>query len=276
MLLDNKVAIVTGSAIGIGRAIAVAFAEEGADVALLDIDSANNAETAALVRAKGRRALPLDCDMADKGQVRRAIADVASQLGRIDVLVNNAAVYIDCALTHGDFSTQTANYERSVAICAFGGFYCAIAAVPFMKAVGGGNIINLVTEHVDMDHLMTTSPATGYDAAKFAQWRQTEAWALELKPLSIRVNAVCPGATDTPMLRAVSAPTAERRCLLVAESSFSRRRDYPGHRCIDSVPTTQLRERKSAVLVAVAFVFAIAMPFVVPRHCGGRCRRGRK
>ncbi len=210
MLLEGKVGIVTGSAIGIGRAIAVSFAEEGADVALLDIDSANNAETAALVRAKGRRALPLDCDMADKGQVRRAIADVASQLGRIDVLVNNAAVYINCALTHGDFSTQTANYERSIAICALGSFYAAMAAVPFMKAAGGGNIINLATEHVDMDHLMTTSPATGYDAAKFAQWRQTEAWALELMPLGIRVNAVCPGATDTPMLRAVSVPTAER------------------------------------------------------------------
>ena len=109
-LLTGKVAVVTGSAIGIGRAIALALANEGADVALLDIDGANNAETARIVAATGRRALPLDCDVADKGQVRRTIAEVASTLGRIDVLVNNAAVYIDCALTHGDFFTQTANY----------------------------------------------------------------------------------------------------------------------------------------------------------------------
>ena len=92
MLLTGKVAVVTGSAIGIGRAIAIALANEGADVALLDIDAANNGETARLVRATGRRALPLDSDVADKGQVRRANADSAAAIGRIDVLLNNAAV----------------------------------------------------------------------------------------------------------------------------------------------------------------------------------------
>lgn len=210
MLLEHKAAVITGSAIGIGRAIAVAVAKEGADVALLDIDAVNNAETARLVRATGRKALVYDCDVADKGQVRRTFNELYQAFGRLDLLVNNAAVYIDCALTHGDWDTQTANYERSLAICAQGAFYCGLAAVPMMRASGGGNIIQLITEHVHEGYYMGTSPATGYDAAKFAMWRQTDAWAIELAPLAIRVNALCPGATDTPMLRAVSVPIAEK------------------------------------------------------------------
>ncbi len=209
-LLENRVAVITGSAIGIGRAIAIAMAEEGANVALLDIDAVNNAETARQVRALGRTALAMDCDISDKHQVRRAFAEILGNLGRVDVLVNNAAVYVDCALTHGDWDTQTANFERSIAIGAFGAYYCGLAAVPAMKQAGGGNIINVITEHVHAGYYQTTSPATGYDCAKFSQWRLTEDWALELKPLAIRVNAVCPGATDTPMLRAVSVPIAEK------------------------------------------------------------------
>ena len=208
-LLESKVVVITGSAIGIGRAIAEACAREGADVALLDIDTLHNAETASLVRATRRKALALDCDIADKGQVRRAFNDIYQQLGRVDLLVNNAAVYIDCALTHGDWDTQTRNFERSLEIGANGTYYCSLAAVPLLRAGGGGNIVNLITEHVHEGYYMTTSPATGYDCAKFSQWRLTEAWALELAPHNIRVNALCPGATDTPMLRAVSVPIAE-------------------------------------------------------------------
>jgi 3-oxoacyl-[acyl-carrier protein] reductase len=208
--LENKVAVITGSAVGIGRAIAEAVAAEGADVALLDIDAVNNVETAALVRKAGRRALTLDCDIADKQQVRRCFNEIYQQLGRVDILVNNAAVYIDCALTHGNWDSQTANFERSLAIGALGAYYCSLAAVPMLRAVGGGNIVNIVTEHVHPGHYQTTSPATGYDCAKFSQWRLTEDWAHELKDHNIRVNALCPGATDTPMLRAVSVPIAEK------------------------------------------------------------------
>jgi NAD(P)-dependent dehydrogenase (short-subunit alcohol dehydrogenase family) len=228
-LLANQAAVITGSAVGIGRAIAVAVANEGADVALLDIDAANNAETAELVRATGRRALALDCDVADSGQARRAIAEAFTALGRVDLLVNNAAVYINCALTQGDWDTQTRNFERSVAIAAFGTYYCGLAAVPLMRRGGGGNIVNLITEHVHEGHYMATSPATGYDVGKFGQWRLTEAWAIELKPHGIRVNALCPGATDTPMLRAVSVPIAERgmRAETVAEGVLNIIRQGP-------------------------------------------------
>ena len=208
MLLDGKVAVVTGGAVGIGRGIAVALAEGGADVASLDIDAANNAETAAQVRATGRQGIAIDCDVADKTQVRRAMNSALQRLGRIDVLVNNAAIYADTTLTGGSYESQTHAYERSIDICAMGSFYCATAAAAAMRAVGGGEILNVITEHIKEGHLMTGGAASGYDCAKWVQWRQVETWAIELAEHNIRVNGLCMGATDTPMLRAVSAAAA--------------------------------------------------------------------
>jgi 3-oxoacyl-[acyl-carrier protein] reductase len=210
MLLGGKVVVVTGSAVGIGRGIALACAQEGAAIAALDIDVFQNAETARLVREAGRNALPIDCDVSDAVQVRRAFNLIHDQLGRVDVLVNNAAIYVDTSLTRGTYESQSREYVRSVATCAFGSYLCALAAVPSMRQNGGGHIINIITEHIKPGHMMTGLGATGYDSAKWVQWRQTESWAVELKPFGIRVNALCPGATDTPMLRAVSVEAAER------------------------------------------------------------------
>ncbi len=209
MDLSGKVAVISGGALGIGRGVAVTLAEAGANVATLDIDPVGNAETAQLVRDAGASGLALDCDVADRAQVRRAMSEVLAELGRIDLLVNNAAIYIDTSLTTGTYDSQTKEYERSIAICALGSYYCARAAVPAMQAVGGGNIINIITEHIMEGHLMTGPGASGYDGAKWVMWRQTESWAVELKDHNIRVNGLCMGATDTPMLRAVSVPTAE-------------------------------------------------------------------
>ena len=209
MDLDGHVAVITGGAVGIGRGIAVALAQAGANVASLDIDPTGNAETARLVQDTGRTGIAIDCDVADRSQVRRAMSEVLHELGRIDVLVNNAAIYIDTSLTTGTYDSQTTEYERSISICALGGYYCARAAVPAMRQAGGGNIINIITEHIKEGHLMTGPGASGYDGAKWVMWRQTESWAVELKEHNIRVNGLCMGATDTPMLRAVSVPIAE-------------------------------------------------------------------
>ncbi len=200
MLLEGKIAVVTGSAVGIGRGIAIAFAEEGADVACIDIDSHNNAETVEKIEALGRKAISIDCDVSDKAQVRNAINETTSSFGRIDILVNNAAIYIDTSLTLGNYMGQAEAYERSITICALGSYYCALAATPAITKAGGGNIINIITEHIKPNHLMTGMGASGYDSAKWVQWRQTESWAVELKDSGIRVNALCPGATVSPML----------------------------------------------------------------------------
>ncbi|HCV00362.1 MAG TPA: hypothetical protein DGL25_04090 [Dehalococcoidia bacterium] len=209
MLLEGKTAVITGAAVGIGRGIAVALAENGADIASFDIDAVHNAETAAQVRATGQQGIAIDCDVADKTQVRRAMNSALQRLGRIDILVNNAAIYADTTLTNGTYESQTTAYESSLDICAMGSFYCARAATPAMQAVGGGEIINVITEHIKEGHLMTGGAASGYDCAKWVQWRQVETWAIELAEHNIRVNGLCMGATDTPMLRAVSAAAAE-------------------------------------------------------------------
>jgi NAD(P)-dependent dehydrogenase (short-subunit alcohol dehydrogenase family) len=205
----DRVAIITGASTGIGRGIAVSLARKGIRIAGLDIDTQGNQETIALARRAGAAGVAIDCDVTDKGQVRRAVNDVVAAFGRIDILVNNAAVYLDTSLTAGTFESQTRAWDQSLLVCASGTYYCTRAALPFLRQHAAGNVINIITEHIKEGHLMTGMPASGYDCAKWAQWRLTETWAVELAPLGVRVNALCMGATDTPMLRAVSVPIAE-------------------------------------------------------------------
>jgi len=209
MLLQGKTAVVTGSAVGIGRGISVALAGQGANVACLDIDIVNNRETAELVRAAGVACLAIDCDVADKVQVRNAINQTVQIFGRIDVLVNNAAVWEDSSLLNGTYESQTSEYDRAMGACAMGAYYCARACVPAMIRAGSGNIVNIITEHIKEGHYLTGRPALGYDCAKFAMWRQVETWAAELAAKNIRVNGLCFGATDTPMLRGVAPDIAD-------------------------------------------------------------------
>jgi NAD(P)-dependent dehydrogenase (short-subunit alcohol dehydrogenase family) len=205
---ERAAAVITGAATGIGRGIALVLARHGMRIAALDVDVAGNLETIRLVESAGSAGLAVDCDVADSGEVRRAIADVVARFGRIDLLVNNAATYLNTSLVVGSYESQTRAWDESMGVCASGTYYCTRAAVPFLRE-RGGNVINVITEHIEEGHLMTGMPASGYDCAKWAQWRLTETWAVELAPLGVRVNALCMGATDTPMLRAVSVPIAE-------------------------------------------------------------------
>ena len=201
------VAVVTGAATGIGRAVALDLATR-MSVVCLDLDAAGNAETAALAAAAGGDALAIACDIADAAAVKAAFATITQRYGRVDLLVNNAAVWEDTSLTAGSYDEQCTAFARSIGSCAVGAFHCAAAAVALM-AGRGGNIVNLVTEHVVEGRYITGYPASGYDCAKWSLWRLTETWAVELAPLGIRVNGLAFGATDTPMLRRVSVPLAE-------------------------------------------------------------------
>ena len=205
---EGLVAVVTGAGTGIGRAIAVDLAAQAMAVVCLDIDEAGNAGTAELASAAGTGALAITCDVGDHASVGQAFEQISSSFGRVDVLVNNAAVYLDTSLTGGAYEAQCVAFARSIGSCASGAFHCAAAAVPLMGG-RGGDIVNLVTEHIDESKLMTGNKASGYDCAKWSLWRLTETWAVELGRLGIRVNALAFGATDTPMLRAVSVPFAE-------------------------------------------------------------------
>lgn len=205
MNLSGQVAIVTGSAVGIGRALSTELTRLGAQVAGFDIDDAGNAATADLA---GPNFQPWSCDVGDDAAVKGTIDLVADRAGRIDILVNNAAVWNDTTLTGGDYYSQVAAWHQANDACSNGSFHCMAAALPYLR-IRGGNVVNMITEHIRLHRLITGLPATGYDCAKFAQWRLTESWAKELSPFGIRVNGLAFGATDTPMLRAVSVRIAE-------------------------------------------------------------------
>lgn len=210
MDLTGQVAVVTGSAVGIGRGVCVALAEAGADVVAIDIDVAENAVTAELVRAHGRQPLVVTCDVGDAAAMKSAAEQTMERFGRVDLIVNNAALYNDTRLLSGDYDTQVAAFHAALGACVTGAYHCTAAFLPGLRAAGGGNVINMLTDHVLPGYLITGYAATGYDVAKFGLWRLTESWAVELAPLNVRVNGFSFGATDTPMLRAVSVEAAEK------------------------------------------------------------------
>ena len=199
--MTKRVVFVTGSAVGIGRGVSLFFAKQGATVIALDIDVEQNSQTHAAVESAGGICHSYTCDVSDKMAVRAVFDDLASRVDRIDLMVNNAAVYNDTTLTGGDWQQQTEAFDTAIGVGVMGAFYCTVAAAPLLAHAGQSNIINVLTDHVKEGFYLTGGMATGYDCAKFALLRLTESWAVELKDQGVRVNGLCFGATDTPMLR---------------------------------------------------------------------------
>jgi NAD(P)-dependent dehydrogenase (short-subunit alcohol dehydrogenase family) len=197
----RPVAIVTGSAVGIGRALCEVLARRGMHVVGLDVDATENAAMAA---AAGESVTAVTCDVGDAVTVKQVVDDVVARTGRVDLLVNNASVWNDTRLLSGGYEQQVAAWHRAMDACSDGAFHCTAAVVPTMVAGGGGVVVNMLTNHIREGEYITGAPATGYDAGKFALWRLTESWAVELRRHGIRVNGLSFGATDTPMLRGVS------------------------------------------------------------------------
>jgi NAD(P)-dependent dehydrogenase (short-subunit alcohol dehydrogenase family) len=193
--LQGKIALVTGAQQGIGRSIAIAFAEAGANVAINYLDDLDAAkEVAAAVGALGRRAILLPGDVTDLAACEAMIASTVSSFGGIDILVNNAGVFPRVpflALTETD-------WDVVMDVNLKGTFFCAQAAARAMVAAGRpGEIINLASQSVT-----GVSPhSTHYSASKGGVVSLTRAMALELAPHSIRVNAIAPGLTNTAQPR---------------------------------------------------------------------------
>lgn len=188
--LEGKVALVTGAARGLGRAIAVALAEAGADVALGLKDVDRDAGAAEGIRALGRRALPLAMEMGDLGQVRGAIRRAAAELGRLDILVNNAGVApVNLAL-----DVTEADFDRTLAVNLKGTFFASQEAARVMQAQGGGCIVNMSSQ-AGFAALPTESV---YCMTKAGIAHLTKCLAVEWGPLGIRVNGVAPTFIHTP------------------------------------------------------------------------------
>lgn len=201
--LKGKVALVTGAATGIGRAVAARLAQEGADIAILDLNEAEAGKTAALVRATGRRAEVIRGDVGDFAQVTAAIDGFVKSFGAIDIAVNNAGI-----VRFGPIVEATLeDYQDTFRVNVGGVFHCCKAVAPHMVRRGAGKIVNTASWLGKVG-----KPNFGlYAASKFAIIGLTQTLALELAQHHINVNAVCPGVIgETGMREVVERESAKR------------------------------------------------------------------
>ncbi len=191
-VMRGKVALVTGGASGIGRATAIRFSREGAAVVLVDIREEGRAVVDEIIRAGGR-AIFVRGDVTDAEDCNAAVESAVSEFGRLDVLFNNAGIIRRASVV----DTTEEEWDRVMSVNVKSVFLLSKAAIPVMARTGGGAIVNTGSGW----GLVGGRNASSYCASKAAVVNLTRAMALDHASQNIRVNCVCPGDTDTPMLR---------------------------------------------------------------------------
>lgn len=191
--LQGKVVLVTGGGSGIGRAVARACAREGAAVVVSDVDAAAGAAVADELKAAGGAASFAETDVSQSAQVEALVAQVLERHGRIDGAVNNAGIEGELAKTVG---WSEAGFDRTIAVNVKGVWLCMKSEIPAMLETGGGAIVNIAS----VAGLVGFLGSAGYAASKHAVLGLTKTAALEYSARGVRVNAVCPGPIETPML----------------------------------------------------------------------------
>ncbi len=218
----DRVAVVTGAASGIGRATALRLASEGARIAVVDRDAAGAARTAAEIAGAGGTALAAPCNVADSGEVREVARRVETELGGIDVLANVAGVG-DTAGMEGIEGIDDARWALTLAVNLSGPFHWCRALLPGMAARGRGAVVNVSSL---AGRSKSANGGLAYSASKAGLLGLTRHLAFDYGPRGVRINAICPGGVDTPMLRAggpnraQSEAEAERRRARVAAYGY--------------------------------------------------------
>lgn len=197
-MLEGKVALVTGSARGIGRATALLFAREGARVAVADMNKAGAEETAALIRGMGGDAKPMVADVSRADDVATTVAATVEAFGRLDCAFNNAGLTGSQVGPGGLLTAEWSeeSFDRIIQVNLKGAWLCMKAQLNFMVRQGGGSIVNTAS----LAGLTGFKTQAGYTASKHGVVGLTKTAAIEYAP-TVRVNCVCPGFIDTEMLK---------------------------------------------------------------------------
>jgi NAD(P)-dependent dehydrogenase (short-subunit alcohol dehydrogenase family) len=209
--LQDKVAIITGAASGIGRASAVRFAAEGAKVLVSDVDDAGGRETVKLVESAGGQATFAHADVSREADVRAMVEAAVSAYGRLDALFNNAGIEGQMGVPTGEESIE--NWDRTIAINLTGVFLGCRYAIPTMLKTGGGSIVN----NASVAGLVGFPGIVAYCASKGGVVQITRTVALEYATQNIRVNCLCPGVIDTPMVRRAAPDAAAEEAFTAME-----------------------------------------------------------
>lgn len=204
--LQDRVAIVTGGGKGIGRGAASVLAQAGAYVVVADVDDAAARECAQSIEQEGGRAMPVHCDVSDERQVEEMVDRTVAIHERIDVLVNNAGIGVYKTI----LDATPEDWDRCLGVDLKGVYLCCRRVVPTMQRQGKGAIVNVASVHA-VQNVGATAP---YAASKGGVLALTRTMAIDFARDGIRVNAVCPGWIDTPLIRGIfesSGRSAEMR-----------------------------------------------------------------
>jgi NAD(P)-dependent dehydrogenase (short-subunit alcohol dehydrogenase family) len=205
VLLENRVAIITGGAKGMGRAIALKFAGEGCDMVVADLALEGAEKVAREIKALGRQALAIKTDISKSAEVNEMVDRTIKKFGKIDILVNNAGGV--AGVKDGDSATATeADWDKILNINLKGAFLVCIAVVPFMKKQRSGKIISISS----MGAVSPSVSVLHYHSAKAGILGLTLNLAFELAPFNICANAIVPGPIETPFWDALQKPGPER------------------------------------------------------------------
>ena len=211
---DGRVAVVTGGGRGMGRAVSLRLAGEGAQVVVAELVPDHGEETAAEIRASGGKAHAVPTDVSHLGAIQHLFDQTAKRFGGCDILVNNAGI----GVARKTLDYTEADWDRQMAVNVKAVFFCSQAAVRQMAPKGKGKIVNFASTSA---FVSSSKPEVAYDVSKGAVRQMTISMAAELAPIGINVNAVAPGTIETEMSRA-SLSTEEGRAWQLARIPMGR------------------------------------------------------